>query len=455
MIDTALQFVEDNKERFLNELKDLLTIPSISSLPDHTDDIRRAAQWLAAHMTGLALDNVAVMETAGHPVVYADWLHADGKPTVLIYGHYDVQPVDPLDEWTTPPFEPTERDGYLYARGASDDKGQAFGQLKALEAILSADGKLPLNVKIIIEGEEESGSGNFDAYVKANKDLLAADSVVISDGDILAPDQPSITHALRGLTGAEITVRNSSSDLHSGQYGGTIHNPAQAIAEIVAALHNPDGTAAVPGFYDKVRILSEEERAELANVPYTLEKWQSETGANTPWGEADYSLYERTTVRPTLEINGIFGGFSGEGRKTVIPAQAGAKVTMRLVPDQDPVEIGKLFKEYVEQIAPGTVEVEISIKESDPAVVVDLDAPQMQAAMRATETVYGVKPLFDRTGGSIPAVAMFQEYLGLSSILINYGLPDDGIHSPNERFSIDQFHKGIRTLIHYFHELAV
>lgn len=450
----ALAYAEQNRERFLDELKELLTIPSISTQPDHKDHVRRAADWLAAHMKGIGLERTKVMDTEGHPIVYGEWLGAEGGPTVLVYGHYDVQPVDPLDEWESPPFEPDERDGFLYARGASDDKGQMFAQLKAIESLLAAEGKLPVNVKVMLEGEEESGSPSLQAYLEANKDLLAADSVVVCDGSMLSETQPSVTYGLRGILGMQLNVRGPAHDLHSGGYGGTIHNPAQAVAEIVAALHKPDGTVAVPGFYDKVRALDDEEKEDLAKLGYTLEEWQRETGASKPWGEAGYTLTERITARPTLEINGIFGGYMGEGIKTVIPAKAGAKVTCRLVPDQDPDEIVQLVLEYVKQITPDTVEVTTDVRDGSPAVIVERDAPQAEAAIRAYKAVYGVEPVFVREGGSIPAVAMFQQMLGIPSILVDLGLPDDGYHRPNERFKIDLFHKGIQTLIHYHRALA-
>jgi acetylornithine deacetylase/succinyl-diaminopimelate desuccinylase-like protein len=454
MSNDALTYAEQNRERFLGELKELLTIPSISTLQEHAGDVRQAAEWLAAHLEDIGLERAQVMDTDGHPMVYAEWLGAEGAPTVLVYGHYDVQPIDPLDLWESPPFEPTEREGFLYARGASDDKGQMFAQLKAIEALLKAEGTLPVNVKVMLEGEEENGSPSLAPYIQANKDLLAADSVAICDGSMLSETQPAIMFALRGLVQVRLDVRGPAHDLHSGQYGGSIHNPAQAIAEIVAALHNPDGSVAVPGFYDKVRKMDDAERADLAREGYSVEDWMRETGATTPWGEADFTLKERMTGRPTLEINGIFGGFGGEGTKTVIPSQAGANITCRLVADQDPEEIGKLITTYVEEIAPDTVEVTVTTRNGGPAVFVKRDAPQMQAAISAHEQVYGAKPVFLREGGSIPAVALFQQMLGIPSIMINLGLPEDGYHRPNERFKIDMFYKGIETLIHYYRALA-
>ena len=455
MSDDALEYVQQNGERFLEELKQLLTIPSISTLPEHLGGIRRAAEWLVAHMETIGLSNAQVMDTGGYPIVYGEWLGAESAPTVLVYGHYDVQPVDPEDEWESPPFEPTERDGFLYARGASDDKGQMFAQLKAIEALLATERKLPVNVKVMLEGEEESGSPSLASFLQSNKDLLAADSVSICDGSMLGPAQPAISVALRGLISAQVDVRGPSHDLHSGSYGGTVHNPAQAVAEIVAALHHPDGRVAVPGFYDRVRELDAAERADLEKAGYTLEDWQRETGMTKSWGESEYSLSERIAARPTLEINGIYGGYSGEGTKTIIPAQASAKITCRLVADQDPDEIAELVVEFVKEIGSNSVDVEVSVKSESPAVLTERDVPQMLAAVRAYEMVYGVKPVFTRDGGSIPAVAMFQQVLGVPSIMLNLGLADDGYHSPNERFKIDLFFKGIQTLAQYYRELAV
>lgn len=454
MSTPTIEYVEQHRERFLDQLRELLTIPSISTLSEHTADVRRAAEWLAAHLSDIGLDRAQVMDTEGHPIVHAEWLKADGAPTVLVYGHYDVQPVDPLDEWDSPPFEPTERDGFLYGRGTSDDKGQLFAQLKAIEALLKTEGGLPVNIKVLLEGEEESGSPSLFDYVEAHKEMLAADSVAICDGMMHSREQPTITVGLRGLVRGRIDVRGPMHDLHSGMYGGTIHNPAQAIAEIVAQLHDPDGRVTVPGFYDKVRELTDAERADLAKTGTSQAEWQAETGAPAPWGEADFSLTERITARPTLEINGIFGGFSGEGTKTVIPSQAGANITCRLVPDQDSDAIAEALTQYVHDIASETVEVTATFVGGGPAVIVERDAPQMQAAVQAYEAVYGATPIFNREGGSIPAVAMFQQLLGIPSILLNIGLPDDGLHRPNERFSIDLFHKGIQMLIHYYRGLA-
>ena len=453
MPDQALQHAAANREQYLEQLKELLRIPSISTLPAHQADVRRAAEWLAADMQRIGLKNVNVFETAGHPVVYGDWLAAKEAPTILIYGHYDVQPVDPLDLWDTAPFEPTVREGALYARGASDDKGQVFTHLKAIESILATGGKLPVNVKLIIEGEEEIGSPSLEPFVLEHKDLLAADSGLVSDGRIIGPDTPSIVYALRGMTYMEMHVRGPKRDLHSGSYGGSVYNPAQALAEIIASLHDENGTVTIPGFYDKVRPLSEAERIALKGVPYTVAQWQAETGLATPWGEQEYSLIERTSARPTCEVNGIWGGFQGEGGKTIIPAEAGAKISMRLVAEQDPDEIGQLFADYVTQIGPEGVQVEVAKLHTGWWAITPIDSPEMQAAAQAYQATWGKTPVFTREGGSIPIVATFQKELGTPVVLMGFGL-DDNVHSPNEHFRVAHFYRGIDTAIHYYHNLV-
>ncbi|NDJ54185.1 MAG: dipeptidase [Chloroflexi bacterium] len=454
MLDKALTHAAENRETFLDQLVEFLRIPSVSTLPEHQPDVERAAQWLAANMAAAGIKNVQVLPTAGHPIVYGDWLDAGSNaPTVLVYGHYDVQPADPLDLWDTAPFEPTIRDGEIYARGASDDKGQAFLHVKAVESMLAANGSLPVNVKFLFEGEEEIGSKHLEPFVLSQKELLAADSVVISDSRILSADQPSIVYALRGLTYMELHVSGPGKDLHSGVYGGSIHNPAQALAEIIASLHDDNGSISIPGFYDKVRDLSEEERDALAQVPYPIEQWQKETGFDTPWGETEFTILERVSARPTCEVNGIWGGFQGEGGKTVIPARAGAKISMRLVADQDPDEIAELFTKHIERIAPTTVNVEVHTLSTGWGAITPIDAPEMHAAAKAYEATWGVPPVFTREGGSIPIVAVFQRELNAPVVLMGFGL-DDNIHSPNEHFRLENYYRGIDTVIHYFHLLA-
>nr|MBN1229787.1 dipeptidase [Anaerolineae bacterium] len=454
MLDQSLQHARSSQQQYLEQLFDLLRIPSISTLPEHKPDIQQAADWLAADMKRIGLDNVKVMPTVGNPVVYGDWLHAgDEAPVVLVYGHYDVQPVDPLDLWESPPFEPVVRDGELYARGASDDKGQAFIHLKAVESLLGATGKLPVNVKIILEGEEEIGSPSLESFVLKNKELLAADNGLVSDGRILNADQPSIVYGLRGLTYMELRVRGPRRDLHSGTYGGSVHNPGQVVAEIISALHDDSGRITIPGFYDNVRPLTDTERDALASVPYTLEQWQAETGLSLPWGEGEYTLIERMSARPTCEVNGMWGGFQGEGGKTIIPAEAGAKVSMRLVPDQDPHRIASLFEEYVRQLAGSHVDIEVINHSAGWWAITPIDSPEMRAAAAAYKATWGVEPVFAREGGSIPIVATFQKELGAPVVLMGFGL-DDNIHSPNEHFRVENFYRGIETVIRYYYNLV-
>ena len=454
MLDKALDYARAHRDEYREQLFDLLRIPSISTLSENKGDIEQAADWLANNMSQAGFDNVQVMPTTGNPVVYGEWLGAGADaPTVLVYGHYDVQPVDPLDLWDTPPFEPEVRDGAIFARGASDDKGQAFIHVKAVESILAANGSLPVNVKLILEGEEEIGSPSLEAFVIDHKSMLAADSSLISDGRIVSPEQPSIVYGLRGMAYMEVIVRGPKRDLHSGSYGGSVHNPAQVIGEIIGALHDNNGTITIPGFYDNVRALSEEERAALAEVPYTQAQWQKETGLDKPWGEAAYSLLERTSARPTCEVNGIWGGFQGEGGKTIIPAEAGAKISMRLVPDQDPDRIANLFENYVRELAGSHVDLEVNNLVGAWPAITPIDSPEMKAAEQAYSEAWGVAPVFTREGGSIPIVAVFQNELNAPVVLMGFGL-DDNVHSPNENFRLDHFYKGIDTIINYLYALG-
>jgi len=453
-VQSVLAYADDHQPQFLDELKTFLGIPSISTLPDRAGDVQRTAEWLADHMRSIGLEHVQVVPTAGHPVVLADWLHAPGRPTVLVYGHYDVQPVDPLELWESDPFRPEVRDENLYARGASDDKGPFFAHLKAVEAYLRTEGALPVNLKIICEGEEEIGSPNLDPLIYARAAELAADLALISDTTILGPDQPSIVYGLRGLCYMEVEVTGPDHDLHSGQYGGAVHNPLQVLCEMIASLHDAQGRVTIPGFYDKVRPLSSEERAELARVPYEEDHLRQETGVPKSWGEAGYTIAERIGARPTLEVNGMIGGWTGPGSKTVLPARALAKISMRLVADQDPDEIDRLFTEHIRRIAPDTVRVEIRGLAHGAPALVERDVPAMAAAARAYEAGFGVRPVFAREGGSIPVVATFQKALGIPTILLGLGLPDDRFHAPNEKFSLANFYRGIATIIH-FHSALV
>lgn len=454
MITTAVSYIQSHQQQYLDQLIAFLRIPSISTLNTHRNDIRRAAEWLAADLSRIGLDHVGLLETAGNPVVYADWLHAGAAaPTVLVYGHYDVQPVDPIDLWETDPFTPTIRNGRLYARGASDNKAQLFTHVKAIESMLAANGRLPVNVKFCFDGEEEIGSPNLKPFVLANKELLAADLLLISDGAMIRTDQPSIDYALRGVISAEIKITGPRRDLHSGSYGGSVHNPAQAVAEIVAALHHADGRVAIPGFYDDVTTLSPGERSLLREVPYNESDWQAETGAPQPWGEPEFTFYERMTARPTCEVNGIWGGFQGEGFKTIIPAEAGAKISMRLVENQDAVKIAQQFTAFVESLTLATVQVSIEVQAGADAAVTPYDSPYLQAAMRAYETAWGAKPVLSRGGGSLPIVATFRRELDTPFVLMPFGL-DDNRHSPNEHYRMDHFEKGLVTAVHFYYFLS-
>jgi acetylornithine deacetylase/succinyl-diaminopimelate desuccinylase-like protein len=449
-----LDYAKANAGNFRQQLYDLLRIPSVSTLPERAGAVRQAAEWLAENLRNAKLENVAVMETGGHPIVYADWLHAEGQPTVLIYGHYDVQPAVMEDGWTHDPFDPIEKDGKVYARGSSDDKGQAFAHIKAVESYLHTVGTLPVNVKFVIEGEEEVGSPHLPPFLAEHKDLLKADYCVISDSGILTEEQPSIVYALRGLVAMDVEVQGAGQDLHSGGYGGTIHNAAQAIAEIVAQLHDANGIVTVPGFYDDVKALSAEERAELAKTNIDEGAWLEQTKAPAIWGDPEYTIRERIGARPTLEINGIAGGFYGDGVKTVLPAKAIAKITCRLVADQDPFKIFDLIKTHIESITPPSVTVKVTIqKGSGYPALVDINNPAIQAAIRAYEKGFGAKPVFMREGGSIPIVVEFQQTLGLPVVLMGMGLNTDGAHGPDEHFTLSMFHKGIDTSIHFLDEL--
>jgi acetylornithine deacetylase/succinyl-diaminopimelate desuccinylase-like protein len=455
MLDATLDYLSTHRPHFLNQLTEFLRIPSISTLPQHRPDVERAAQWLAADMQRIGLHRVAVLPTTGNPVAYGQWLEAGPTaPTILLYGHYDVQPVDPLELWQTPPFEPTLKDSRLYARGASDNKAQHFAHLKAIEALLATTGRLPINLKIMIDGEEEVGSPSLAAFVAANHERLAADSLLISDGPMVAPDQPSIVYAMRGVVSMDVRVRGPRRDLHSGIYGGSVPNPAQVVAELIAALHQPDGRVAIPGFYDQVTPLSAEEKTLLNRIPDPLSVWQAETGLHTPWGEAEYTLLERVTARPTCEVNGLWGGYQGEGSKTIIPAEAGVKISMRLVAAQDPAAIARLFTNYVMSLAPAGVHVEVRQLDGSAAAVTPYNSPQIEAARRALQSAWGIEPVISRLGGSLPIVETLQRELGnIPYVLIPFGL-DDNRHSPNEFFRLDYLWRGMETAVYYQYYLA-
>lgn len=438
----------------LEELKEFLRIPSISSLPNHADDMQTAANWLANAFHQAGLENISIDETDGHPVVYGDWLHAEGKPTLLIYGHYDVQPVDPLHLWTSGPFEPEERDGKLYARGASDDKGQVFMHVKAVEALLQQFGSLPVNVKFIIEGEEEIGSPSLETYIRNNDEKLAADVIVISDTGMQGPGKPAVCYGLRGLCGIQIDVKGPKGDLHSGLYGGGVQNPIHALASILASFRDEEGTISVEGFYDNVQPLAKEERIAYEALGFDEEAMKKEVGVTELFGEKGFSFLEQTWVRPTLEVNGIFGGFSGEGIKTVLPSEAGAKITCRLVPDQDPDEIIAKLTAHIEKHTPAGVTVAISEFDKGKPFITPFHHPAIQAAGRSYEKVYHVPTAYTRGGGSIPIVAAFDEILGLPVVLMGFGLSTENFHAPNEHFHLENFDKGLRVIGDYYYEIA-
>jgi len=451
----AIDYARANQGRFLAELKEFLSIPSVSTQSEHRPDIQRAAEWLREGLLAVGFPRADVMPTSGHPVVYAEWLTAGPEvPTVLVYGHYDVQPPDPLELWDTPPFEPTVVGDDLFARGASDDKGQLYTHVKAVEAFRGTVGAPPINLKCIFEGEEECGSPSLEPFIRQHADLLSADVAVISDTHILGKDLPSIVCALRGLAYVEIEVTGPDHDLHSGIYGGAVHNPINALCTMIARLQDDEGRITIPGFYDAVRELEPEEREDLAKVPFEREAWLREAGVRTDWGERAYTIIERTTARPTLDVNGIWGGYTQPGAKTVLPSKAFAKISMRLVPDQDPARIAQLLRDYLVEIAPPAVSVEVRSLHSGPGAIVRRDSPAMQAAFRAYAEAFGRQPVFVRAGGSIPVVATFQEVLGIETILMGFGLPDDRLHAPNEKLHLPNFYRGVETVLHFMHFLA-
>jgi acetylornithine deacetylase/succinyl-diaminopimelate desuccinylase-like protein len=453
-MNNVIDFINVNRERYLDELKALLAIPSISALPQHAPDVRRCADWCAAEMGRVGLENVKLIETPGNPVVYGDWLHASGAKTILFYGHYDVQPVDPLDLWESPPFEATIRDGEIYARGAADDKGQVFMHLKAVEAHLRQNGRLPVNIKFILEGEEEVGSEHLDDFVRGHKADLAADVVVISDSPMFARGVPSICYGLRGLVYFQIDLRGSSTDLHSGSFGGAVANPAFVLAQMIAQMKDRGGRVRIPAFYDDVRPLQEAERQAWASLPFSEMQYRKDFGIPRLHGESGYSTLERTWARPTLEVNGLLSGFTGEGAKTVLPAVAMAKISMRLVPDQDPNTIAGLFEAFVKKIAPKTVTLQVTRMHGGKPWMTSFDNQYVQAAGRAIERGFGRSPIFTREGGSIPVVSTFQEELGLPSVLFGVGLPDENAHAPNEKLDVANFHGGIIASAHLYEEIG-
>jgi acetylornithine deacetylase/succinyl-diaminopimelate desuccinylase-like protein len=453
-IDRVIDYINLHRDRYVEELKTYLAIPSISALPEHAADVRRCAEWTADALRGAGLQNVRLIDTPGNPVVYGDWLGAPGAPTILFYGHYDVQPVDPLEKWISPPFEATVRDGEIYARGAADDKGQVFMHVKAIEAYLKDGGALPCNIKVFIEGEEEVGSTHLDKFVSDHKSELAADVVVISDSTMFDRGVPSICYGLRGLAYFQIDLKGTSSDLHSGSFGGAVANPAYVLAQIIAQFKDRSGRIKIPGFYDDVRELRPEEREQWKRLPFSETRYRKDLGAPKRFGETGYSTLERVWARPTVEVNGLLSGFTGEGAKTVIPATAMAKVSMRLVPDQDPDRIAQLFDDYLKKIAPKTVELKLTRMHGGRPWMTEFDNKFVQAAARSIERGFGKAPVFTREGGSIPVVSTFQEELGVPSVLFGVGLPDENAHAPNEKLDLGNFQNGIIASAYLYQEIG-
>ena len=452
-MEKVLQYIDKNKDRFLEELKDFLRIPSISNNAENKKDVLRCAHYVVDQLRQIGMQQTQLFPTPGHPIVYGEWLGAPGQPTVLCYGHYDVQPVDPLDLWISGPFDPTIRDGEIFARGSVDDKGQVLMNFKGVEAHLKSEAKLPVNIKFLIEGEEEVGSNNLDDFIANHKELLKADVVLISDTPMFDRGVPSICYGLRGLVYCQIDLKGSNSDLHSGSFGGTVINPNFALPQIIMALKDKDGRIQIPGFYDDVLEMTEEEKQELARLPFDEEKYRKDLAAPALFGEKGYNTLQRIWVRPTLEVNGLCGGFIGEGAKTVIPAKAMAKISMRLVPNQDPDKIATLFETYVKKIAPKATELTVTRMHGGKAWVAPIDHPAIQAASRAFEKAFGKRPVFVREGGSIPVVATFAELLGLPSVLMGIGLPDENAHAPNEKLDLYNFQTGIAGSAHFFNEI--
>lgn len=449
----ALEYAFTNREAFMNSLYEILTIPSISTDPDRNQDMQRAAEWIASQLLLLEMQNVKVYSTKRHPIVYGELLSSNGSPTVLIYGHYDVQPVDPLELWKSEPFEPTRRDENLFARGASDMKGQVVAVIKAIESLVKTGG-LPINVKWIIEGEEEIGSPNLESFISENKQLLACDFALNTDSGMIGEDAPSITYALRGLAYFELKVFGPVADLHSGIYGGVVHNPAIALSELIAGMHDKSGRITLPGFYEDVLPLSEDERAEMARLPLTENHYLEQTGAPALAGEEGFTPNERATARPTLDVNGLLSGFTGVGSKTVIPSWAMAKLSMRLVPDQDPKKVHDQLLEYLKANAPRGIRWELKPMAGGRASISSRNSSAVLALSDALELAWGKSPYFKREGGSVPVVLQMQKQLGVDSVLTGFGLPDDNLHAPNEKIHIPTWYTGINALIHFFLNLA-
>lgn len=450
---SALRYAHEHREKFLDDLKDLVRIPSVSTSPDHVPDMQRAAEWIANRLKEIGLTNVQVIQTPRHPIVFGEHRAlSEEAPTVLIYGHYDVQPAEPLEAWQTSPFEPDVRGECLYGRGASDMKGQVIATIEAIDSILK-QGRLSVNVKFMIEGEEEIGSPSLPSFFKEHADLLKSDFAINADTGMIAADVPTITYGLRGMAYFELRVYGPKHDLHSGLFGGVVHNPAQALCELIAGMHDVTGRVTLPGFYDSVRPLEAAERAELAQLPVDSAFYLKQTGVPALWGETGYSPVERTGARPTLEVHGLLSGFTGAGSKTIIPSSALAKISMRLVPDQDPGEVSHQLRRYLEEHAPDTIRWELIDFHGGPASITNRDIPAVHALYKALEATWQKPPVFRREGGSVPVVAEMDRTLGIESVLTGFGLPDDNIHAPNERVHLPTWYRGIAALIHFFYNL--
>ncbi len=449
--DTAIQYARDHREAFVKDLEALLRIPSVSSNPEHKKDMEAAANWLCEKLAALGFDQTAVLPTAGHPVVYGEYLKAGPQaPTILFYGHYDVQPPDPLDLWTSPPFEPTVRGENLYARGASDMKGQVVCHIKAVESIIrSSNGNLPINLKYMLEGEEEVGSPSLGPFITEHKEKLRCDMCLNGDSGILTPETPAIMYSLRGMAYFELRLKGPAQDLHSGSFGGAVHNPANVLAKLIGAMHDDQGRIAIPGFYDRVRPISAAERADTARLPIGDEWWKQQTGVPELFGEAGYNSNERTGARPTLDVNGILSGFTGEGAKTVLPSKSMAKISMRLVPDQEPKEIKACLERFLEKNMPPSVTYELIDLCGCRASIVERDSKGMLAAQQALREVWQKEPLFIRQGGSVPVVGQIQDILEVEALPLGFELPDDNLHAPDEKIHLGTFWKGMEAFIRF------
>jgi acetylornithine deacetylase/succinyl-diaminopimelate desuccinylase-like protein len=453
-VEKVVAYIKENKDRYIDELIQILRIPSISSLPENKKDINDCASFLANKLKDAGMSRVEIFQTEGHPLVYGEWLAAPGRPTVLIYGHYDVQPVDPLEEWTNPPFEPVVKEGKIWARGATDDKGQMYVHIKSVEAFFKANGSLPVNVKFLLEGEEEIGSESIASFIKTKKDLLKCDAVVISDTSLFAKGVPTITYGLRGLAYLEVEVTGPNRDLHSGSFGGAVANPINILAGMIAKLHDKNGKVTIPGFYKDVLKVTAKEKENLAKLKFSERAFAKDLGVAELKGENGYTTLERLWVRPTLDCNGIWGGFTGHGAKTVIPSKASAKLSMRLVPNQDPKNIAKDFEKYFKSLAPKSVKVSVKYLHGGSPAMAPLESKAVQAGALAMQKAFGKKTVFMREGGSIPIVVDFMKILKAPAVLMGLGLDSENLHSPNEHFDLDHYQKGILTSAYFLEEFS-